>query len=263
MLAEVTPELSFSHRTQPSYSLLLFVVVSLLLHLCLVWAMQSRVVITATTLPVATGPALPVETYLFVAPVASPAAAPFTATPPNSKQTRQNTFKSEVKTATQANDSKTNPTAALQQITAHEATAEPPQSENTQEADAKTRSHPVEPARSENITSDNIGQFTQRFFNQTDNRALDVIAREAAQQAYHQKTSPTLPKLSIPTEEEKLLKTLPQLIEIDCKNEVQRALTAISRFTGGRVSCGIARDIQPFLDARLNPSVPAKTAVKK
>ena len=119
---------------------------------------------------------------------------------------------------------------------------------------------PNTPAKS---TPGNIEQLTQRFFSQTQESALDVIAREAAQEAFQQKTSPTLPKLSTPTEQERLLKTQPGIIEVTCKNELQRQLTTLSGLMGGRVSCGATRDIQPFLDARLNKLTAPKTATKK
>ena len=78
LMPELEPELASelsrraaSHQKKTAVSLLLFTLVSMLLHLLLVWAMQRHVVITATTSPTTTIPALPIETYLLFSPATS------------------------------------------------------------------------------------------------------------------------------------------------------------------------------------------------
>jgi len=276
LMPELEPELSSraaSHQKKTAVSLLLFTLVSMLLHLLLVWAMQRHVVITATTSPTTTIPALPIETYLLFSPATS---AQSLAEKPDETDMRD----AEIQTSTQVQANQTesqldaqsgtdSPTASLTdpdtKVLSQPNPVEQPEPEVTQPAipvqtDMANATAPNAPAKS---TPGNIEQLTQRFFSQTQESALDVIAREAAQEAFQQKISPTLPKLSTPTEQERLLKTLPGIIEITCKNELQRQLTTLTSYMGGRVSCGVARDIQPFLDARLNKLITPKTTTKK
>lgn len=283
LMPELEPELAselssraVSHQKKTAISLLLFTLVSMLLHLLLVWAMQRHVVITATTSPTTTIPALPIETYLLFSPATS---AQTFSDKPNETDMRD----AEIQTSTQAQanqiesqlDAQSSPDSPAASLTNPDTKvqSQPDLAEqlNPAEPEASQPAIPVQtdmanvpalntPAKS---TPGNIEQLTQRFFSQTQERALDVIAREAAQEAFQQKTSPTLPKLSTLTEQERLLKTQPGIIEVTCKNELQRQLTTLSGLMGGRVSCGVTRDIQPFLDARLKKLTAPKTATKK
>jgi|GEM_PF-4964908 len=282
LMPELKPELSrraASHQKKMAVSLLLFTLVSMLLHLLLVWAMQRHVVITATTSPTATIPALPIETYLLFSPATS---AQSLAEKPDETDMRD----AEIQTSTQSqSQSQSQANQTESQLDTQSGTDSPTASLTNPNTKVLSQSNPVEqpepevtqptipvqtnmanapaPNASAKSTPGNIEQLTQRFFSQTQESALDVIAREAAQEAFQQKTSPTLPKLSTPTEQERLLKTLPGIIEITCKNELQRQLTTLTSYMGGRVSCGVARDIQPFLDARLNKLITPKTTTKK
>jgi len=278
LMPELEPELSSraaSHQKKTAVSLLLFTLVSMLLHLLLVWAMQRHVVITATTSPTTTIPALPIETYLLFSPATS---AQSLAEKPDETDMRDAEIQTATQSQAQANQTESqldtqsgtdSPTASLTnpdtKVLSQPNPVEQPEPEVTQPAipvqtDMANAPAPNAPTKS---TPGNIEQLTQRFFSQTQESALDMIAREAAQEAFQQKTSPTLPKLSTPTEQERLLKTLPGIIEITCKNELQRQLTTLTSYMGGRVSCGVARDIQPFLDARLNKLTTPKTTTKK
>lgn len=236
----------FVPRKRDNNNWIIFLVVSILLHIGLTVFLHGQVKISAEPFDKKTPPPKALDTYLVIAPKLKVVPEP------------------EVKPEPEIQQQEQTPPQALPQ-TEEQAPAESVPVEVEPKSKPFVANEVVDakpPARQENSKSilsyQGLDTATSNYFDRLNSISLDDLALEEARDYYLNKDTVVLPKSGRFAAANRSGPGNPSSVQVDCTSSVKKGLAALSMLTGGRVSCYSAGNIQPFIDARLNKTTNEK-----